>query len=758
MSFGCILEIVVKNKTVWSFRKMESCNHIRPFSAWAFSVGTSVGWGAFFITSSTYLSSGGVLGSVLGLAAGAVVMLFVSRNYRFLMDRFPSSGGGYAYAKNALGSDYAFLVASFIVLTYFAMLWANETSIPLFARYFFGDFFQFGPDYSVFGYRIFLGEIILSVASVAATAAACSLSRRLPVLLMAVLVSVFVAGIVLCTVVALVFHGESGFSFSPSFVPSDSAGGAFSQILKIAFISPWAFIGFENISHFVPEFNFDRRKYGAVLNSAVFVTTILYLALIVLSVSAYPPEYGSWFEYISDMDNIDGLDALPVFYAAKHYMGDAGVFILMLSLLALIVTSLIGNMSALSRLVRSLSEDGVLPSALSSLSAKGLPAKSVWLVAAVSTVAPFFGRTAIGWIVDVTTIGSTVVYGFISLMTLRTAVKEGRRADALSGFVGCAMMLVYFLFLVVSNFVSGGTISSESYFLFSAWTVIAFLRFHSLLKNDRERVYGRSNVVWMFLLSLVLVLTLVWMVKNYRGAVEAGILEMQNFVLSGGGDFSAALRGAFENVLSANIKTTLVVLFLFLVTVLIILSNSVIISAHELEHEREMHSAREMAYRDSLTGVKSKHAYAEYESSLNREIEEGSLSEFAVVVCDVNNLKWVNDNLGHKAGDEYIKAACHLICVTFDHSPVFRTGGDEFVAILKGNDYEHRSKLLSELDRVSDENNGRNGLVVVAAGMSEFDGGADRNFTHVFERADSAMYARKKRLKDAAKGISSTTR
>lgn len=71
---------------------MESCNHIRPFSAWAFSVGTSVGWGAFFITSSTYLSSGGVLGSVLGLAAGAVVMLFVSRNYRFLMDRFPSSG------------------------------------------------------------------------------------------------------------------------------------------------------------------------------------------------------------------------------------------------------------------------------------------------------------------------------------------------------------------------------------------------------------------------------------------------------------------------------------------------------------------------------------------------------------------------------------------------------------------------------------------------------------------------------------------
>lgn len=50
--------------------------------------------------------------------------------------------------------------------------------------------------------------------------------------------------------------------------------------------------------------------------------------------------------------------------------------------------------------------------------------------------------------------------------------------------------------------------------------------------------------------------------------------------------------------------------------------------------------------------------------------------------------------MGHQAGDEYIIGACRIICNKFKHSPVFRIGGDEFVAISEGEDYEHIDSIL----------------------------------------------------------------
>ena len=109
-----------------------------------------------------------------------------------------------------------------------------------------------------------------------------------------------------------------------------------------------------------------------------------------------PPEYGSWLEYIRDLDHLSGTKALPAFYAAEYYLGGAGIWILMASLLALILTSLIGNITALSRLFYALGRDGVLPSSLGELNRHGVPGKAIGLIALVSALVPFLGRTAIG--------------------------------------------------------------------------------------------------------------------------------------------------------------------------------------------------------------------------------------------------------------------------------------------------------------------------------------------------------------------------
>ena len=165
----------------------------------------------------------------------------------------------------------------------------------------------------------------------------------------------------------------------------------------------------------------------------------------------------------------------------------------------------------------------------------------------------------------------------------------------------------------------------------------------------------------------------------------------------------------------------------------------------DMEYENNLTAAKIQANRDELTGVKNKHAYAELEESLNKLIADKEPVNFAVTVFDVNNLKAVNDTEGHQAGDQLLKDACRTICHIFAHSPVFRVGGDEFVVISRGNDYEEIEILLAKLNKIN-RDNASNGGIIIASGMSKFD--HDENVAKVFERADAAMYENKKKLKE----------
>ena len=169
----------------------------------------------------------------------------------------------------------------------------------------------------------------------------------------------------------------------------------------------------------------------------------------------------------------------------------------------------------------------------------------------------------------------------------------------------------------------------------------------------------------------------------------------------------------------------------------------------EKEHLNALNTERELARRDELTGVKNKFAYTELVRSVQSNIDNGvDYLPFAIAVCDVNGLKETNDNLGHKAGDDLLKAACKLICDVFDHSPVFRIGGDEFAVFIRGDDYRDREALTAALKEQVHKNLASGEGPVVAIGMTTFEPGKDHKVSEIFDRADSLMYENKRMLKD----------
>lgn len=163
-----------------------------------------------------------------------------------------------------------------------------------------------------------------------------------------------------------------------------------------------------------------------------------------------------------------------------------------------------------------------------------------------------------------------------------------------------------------------------------------------------------------------------------------------------------------------------------------------------------MERMTDMAYTDSLTGVKSKAAYDEEVRKVNNSIQMG-FDQFGILMMDINGLKQINDTYGHETGDRYINNCCRLICLTFKRSPVFRIGGDEFVVFLIGDDLISADRLIRRFDekmkdRVSKARTPEE-KISVAWGLAVFDEEKDKEYEDVFRRADEVMYENKAKMK-----------
>lgn len=166
----------------------------------------------------------------------------------------------------------------------------------------------------------------------------------------------------------------------------------------------------------------------------------------------------------------------------------------------------------------------------------------------------------------------------------------------------------------------------------------------------------------------------------------------------------------------------------------------------EKEWRNRLKSVKTLAKTDRLTGLFNRSAFDQDRHVMNRKIKAGK-AQFAVVVCDLNNLKTVNDVSGHLAGDVFIKEGAQRLSKAFSPNKVYRIGGDEFAVILQGDIYQNRMYIVSSLMKES-LNSQKGGQFAMAVGMAEFDSATDRNFSNVFLRADMAMYEHKRKLKN----------
>ena len=484
--------------------------------------GCMVGWGAFVMPGTTFLPIAGPAGTIIAMAAGAVVMLVIGTNLSWLMKRSPHTGGIYSYTKNAFGRDHAFLCAWFLCLSYLTVVFLNGSALFLVIRTLLDGSVQSGLHYTIAGNDITLFEVGTSVVALAAVGllfiCAKPILQRFHTVFAVILAVGIAAAAVACVPHAL--SSDAVFDFGTKGVDNGFA------VFSLVILAPWAFVGFEITSFETAHFKFSVKKTSSIMIIAIVMAALAYIALALVSFAVIPDGYASWQDYIANLDGLNGVISVPTFYAAQSIIGPAGLAIIGITAFAAILTGIIGGYRAMLRVLSTMAEDNILSEKFSKTT------YSILFVMVLSIVISLLGRNTLVWFVDLTSFGAIVAYGYTSAAAYRIAKPEGNKKIMAFGLVGAAISVCFAVVQLVPNLAALEAMGSEDFMLLSLWCLLGFVFYWRTIHRSTLTEYNGMSTSGTVLFALLVYSALMWLAKLL--IAKDSIQEVHNSLTSGG--------------------------------------------------------------------------------------------------------------------------------------------------------------------------------------------------------------------------------
>ena len=622
--------------------------YLSPIHVWALSFGCAVGWGAFVMPGTTFLPIAGPLGTILGLFIGALLMFVIGINYHYLMTRYPDAGGTLTYTIKAFGYDHGFISAWYLILVYMAIMWANASALGLISKYLIGNAFNLGFHYRILGYDVTFVEIVLSITAVLVAYGICSKGKKLAVNLQTFLCIALFLGVAICAIAVFSFGEGKEIITKPYFAPNDNSPAK--QIISIVMLSPWAYVGFESISNSAAGFSFSPKKSLPIMSVALLSSVFCYAALAQIASSGIHANYTGWVDYIADLPNIKGILGLPTFHLAHDAMGDAGIIILGIAAFAGVMTGLVGNFIAASRLIYIMAKDGIMPSWFSRLNDNHVPQNALLALTGISVLIPFLGRTAIGWIVDVTTFGAIIAYAYTSFAAATEAKYENNGKVIFTGILGFIISVIIFLYFMLF---SAGAMSTESYLLLVIWSVIGFMYNRFVFEYDNQKRFGHSPIVWITFMCMIFFTLLIWVKNATNDITKAVVNSINDYYQRQDAEMSPdAIDRASSFVSNMMTKADLAITRNIIIQMaLILFSLLIMVKLYSIMYKRER-----QAQKETIKAHERSKAKTVFLSNMSHDIR----TPMNAIIGYINLAK--EDNVSHEELKEYlgkIEASSH---------------------------------------------------------------------------------------------------
>lgn len=474
------------NKPENTLRKNLSPTHV-----WALAFGCIIGWGSFINPGKKFLPNSGVEGTAIAMILGALVMIIIACTYAYMVPKHPKAGGEFTFTKSSFGKVPAYICGWFLLAAYLTNVPMNSTAIGLIVDGLDGsaDILKWGFHYSIAGFDVWAGEMILAMGILILFGILNILGVRKAGIVQTILSSLLIVSIMTLTVTAFFSDAVSVANMEPVWgfdrLAAMKAGatmenidefahvgqqGMISAILATFAIAPWAFVGFDTIPQAAEEFKFSYSKVMLIMVVAILFGAFVYTANNTIAAAAV----SNWPERV-----IAGEWVLLV--AAEAMLGVFGKILVGLAVSCAVLSGIMGFYLASSRLMYSMSRDGYLPMYFSTVDSRyGTPVNAMIFCIVISLSGPVLGREALGWFVDMSAIGASIGFLATSASTLVTmkAAGDGNVTLRIMAVLGALFSIAFVILqLVPIHGLSGVHFGKESYFMLLVWIVIGFVFF-----------------------------------------------------------------------------------------------------------------------------------------------------------------------------------------------------------------------------------------------------------------------------------------
>ena len=428
----------------------------------AIAFGAMAGWG-WVVSTGDWIGRGGVIGAMLGFLLGGVMIFFVGLTYAELTSAIPETGGESIFSQRAFGPTGSFICTWGLVLGYAGVVCFEACAFPTIVSYIFPNFLQ-GYLYTVAGFKIYaswlavaiLTAIFITVINVLGTKMAANLQTAMTLVIGA-------SGVLMAIAAAL--EGNTANLEGQMFL-GDSNGDILRNIMRVAVISPFFYLGFDVIPQAVEEINVDLKKVGRILLLSIILGAVFYTAAI-FSVGCImsPAEM--------EASSLVSADAMAKAFGSKLWAD-----LLIVGGMCGIMTTWNSFLIGASRALFSMSERHMLPDFISITSSKHkTPAGAIIFTGALSVVSLFFGRRMLVWVMDAGTFGCCVAYCIVaaSFLRLRKTEPDLRRPfkvrnPRFAGTMAMVMSGVMVLLFVIPG--SGADFSPEEWIIAGGWIAL----------------------------------------------------------------------------------------------------------------------------------------------------------------------------------------------------------------------------------------------------------------------------------------------
>ena len=441
---------------------------MRKIDVLAVAVGSIIGWGCFVMPGNSFLPAAGPIGTMVGLFLAAIMAWIISQSYSFLIRKYPVEGGEFEYVTQAFGKKHAFICGWFLILAYISFIPLNGTAIGLITRYIFPNtFLQNTLLWNIGGFDVYLGEVILTMVIVLIFMFINIRAVRVAFVSQTFLAILQTAIIVIFPII-IILTGHANWSYVKPLFNGSNGESIFSGIGVILSMAPWASIGFDVIPQVCEEYDFDQSKAKVLMVSTIAAAWLMYSGNTITTAIVQQEGYASWAEY---------LKSNPFWAtgaAVETALGKPGLYILGIAMSAAVLSAINGFFIASTRLFAAMARRKALPAAFAKRREdNGAPVTAVLFVGAIALIGPWFGRSALSWIVDMTSFGTSIVFVYVCFAAWMFAKREGNKRMRVFGILGAICGFVFLTLLLIPG--TASSLYKQSWICLIVWALLGII-------------------------------------------------------------------------------------------------------------------------------------------------------------------------------------------------------------------------------------------------------------------------------------------